>query len=167
MAFNPNESMPDPMHVAIGASAGPMPDAWARWFRAIDRIRGAFNSSADITAANTAAHLFPTIPLGNGGALLTGNYTLVADDAQKAIASNVTGYIATIPSNASVPYAVGTVISFVFLSSTGSMPIALTTDTMYLAGKGTTGTRTLGPWGFASAWKYASTAWLISGNNLT
>jgi hypothetical protein len=38
---------------------------------------------------------------------------------------------------------------------------------MYLAGPGTTGSRTLAEYGIASAVKLASTDWLISGNGLT
>lgn len=45
--------------------------------------------------------------------------------------------------------------------------IAITSDTMYLAKDGTTGNRTLGQWGMATALKVDSTKWLISGNGLT
>jgi hypothetical protein len=38
---------------------------------------------------------------------------------------------------------------------------------MYLAGTGTTGTRSLAQYGMASAIKMTSTTWLISGNGLT
>jgi hypothetical protein len=71
----------------------------------------------------------------------------------------------TIPANASVAYAVGTVVTFVNLINT--VTIAITTDTMYLAGAGTTGSRTLAEYGVASAVKVASTTWVISGNGLT
>jgi hypothetical protein len=38
---------------------------------------------------------------------------------------------------------------------------------MYLAGSGTTGSRTLAPFGTAVAVKKSATTWLISGNGLT
>jgi len=38
---------------------------------------------------------------------------------------------------------------------------------MYLAGTGTTGTRTLAQYGMATAVKITSTSWIISGNGLT
>jgi len=45
--------------------------------------------------------------------------------------------------------------------------IAITTDTMYLAGTGTTGTRTLAAYGMATAVKVAATTWYINGSGLT
>ena len=71
----------------------------------------------------------------------------------------------TIPANSSVAYPVGTVITFVNLINT--VTIAITSDTMYLAGDGTTGSRTLAAYGVATAVKLTSTSWLISGNGLT
>jgi hypothetical protein len=38
---------------------------------------------------------------------------------------------------------------------------------MYLAGAGTTGSRTLAAYGMATAVKMTSTTWIISGNGLT
>jgi hypothetical protein len=38
---------------------------------------------------------------------------------------------------------------------------------MYLAGAGTTGSRTLAAYGVATAIKVTSTSWIISGNGLT
>jgi hypothetical protein len=45
--------------------------------------------------------------------------------------------------------------------------IAITSDTLLLAGAGTTGSRTLAPFGMATAVKITSTSWIISGNGLT
>jgi len=72
----------------------------------------------------------------------------------------------TIDSNANVAYDTGTVLTFINMSSS-SLSIAITTDTMYLAGTGSTGTRTLAQYGIATAIKMTSTTWLISGNGLT
>ena len=95
-------------------------------------------------------------------------YTLVAADAAKTTLHPISDNNArtfTIPANSSVPYPDGTVITFVNLINT--VTIAITTDTMYLAGPGTTGSRTLAAYGVASAVKVASTTWVISGNGLT
>jgi hypothetical protein len=95
-------------------------------------------------------------------------YTLVLADAAKTIlhpASDDNARTFTIPANSSVPYPDGTVITFVNLINT--VTIAITSDTMYLAGPGTTGSRTLAAYGVASAVKVASTTWVISGNGLT
>ena len=51
--------------------------------------------------------------------------------------------------------------------STTAPTIAITTDTMYLAGTGTTGTRTLAQYGMATAIKMTATTWMISGSGLT
>lgn len=95
-------------------------------------------------------------------------YTLVLADSGKTILHPIADDNArtfTIPANSSVAYPVGTVVTFVNLINT--VTIAITTDTMYLAGDGTTGSRTLAAYGVASAVKVASTSWVISGNGLT
>lgn len=99
----------------------------------------------------------------------TGNYTLVASDAGKHIyhASGAgSGDTYTIPANSSVAFEVGTAVTFINLA-TDAVSIAITTDTMNLAGAGTTGTRTLAQYGIATAVKVTSTSWIISGTNLT
>jgi hypothetical protein len=98
----------------------------------------------------------------------TGSYTLVLGDSGKHIYHAVGAGAATytIPANSSVAYPIGTAVTFVNLSST-SISIAITTDTMYLSNAGTTGTRTLGQYGSATAIKVTSTVWLISGSGLT
>lgn len=95
-------------------------------------------------------------------------YTLVLTDAGKTILHPIADNNArtfTIPANSSVAYPVGTVITFVNLINT--VTIAITSDTMYLAGLGTTGSRTLAAYGVATAVKLTSTSWLISGNGLS
>ena len=71
------------------------------------------------------------------------------------------------PANSSVAYPIGTALTFVNQASAGVMTIAITTDTMRLAGAGTTGSRTLAANGIATAIKVTSTEWLISGTGLT
>ena len=72
----------------------------------------------------------------------------------------------TIDSNANVPYTIGTTITFVNLSA-NNLTIAITSDTMYLAGTGATGSRTLAQYGIATALKTGTTEWVINGTNLT
>ena len=45
--------------------------------------------------------------------------------------------------------------------------IAITSDTMYLGGQGTTGSRSLAQYGIANALKITSTSWIITGTGLT
>ena len=95
-------------------------------------------------------------------------YTLVLADSGKTIlhpASDNNARTFTIPANSSVAYPVGTAITFVNLINT--VTIAITTDTLYLAGDGSTGSRTLAAYGVASAVKVASTTWIVSGNGLS
>jgi len=95
-------------------------------------------------------------------------YTTVLADSGKHIlhpASDNNARTFTIDSNANVAYAVGTAITFVNLINT--VTIAITSDTMYLAGAGTTGSRTLAAYGTATAVKVATTTWIISGSGLT
>lgn len=98
------------------------------------------------------------------------NYTCVLSDAGKHIlhpSEDTTGRTFTIPANASVAYAIGTVLVFVNEHGAGPVTIAMDTDNLYLAGDGTTGTRTLAADGIATAIKTSTTNWLISGTNLS
>jgi hypothetical protein len=91
-------------------------------------------------------------------------YTLTITDAGYHIYFNSAGAF-TIPSNADVPFPIGTAVTFVNLQSSSS--ITINSDTMYLASTGTTGTRTLASYGVATALKVAATTWIISGSGLT
>jgi len=98
----------------------------------------------------------------------TGNYTLVAGDAGKHIyhAAAAAAATYTIPANGSVAYALGTAVTFINMS-TNNVTISITTDTLYLGGTGTTGSRTLAQYGVATAVKMTSTTWIITGSGLT
>ena len=98
------------------------------------------------------------------------NYTLLYEDRGYLILhpdtdANVRTF--TIPANASVAYPLGTEITFINGNSGVNLNIAITSDTMRLAGAGTTGTRTLAANGVAKAVKVGTTQWLISGTGLT
>jgi hypothetical protein len=88
------------------------------------------------------------------------------DQGKTIYLASGSGVTFTIPANASVAFETGTVLTFINMSSS-SLSIAITTDTMYQAGTGSTGTRTLAQYGIATAIKMTSTTWLISGNGLT
>jgi hypothetical protein len=90
-------------------------------------------------------------------------YTLVLSDRGKCIDAN--GNI-TIPANTSAAFPVGAVVGFTNVSA-AAITIAITTDTLHLAGTATTGTRTLASWGMASMRKVSATVWVISGAGLT
>ena len=81
--------------------------------------------------------------------------------------ADTTARIWTIPSNASVAFPIGTALTFINDTSAGVITIAINTDTLVLAGAGTTGSRTLAANGMATAIKTTSTRWMISGSGLT
>jgi len=98
----------------------------------------------------------------------SGNYTCLIGDSGKHIlhpSSAGAGDTFTIPANASVAYPLGTVLTFVNRDS-NAVSIAITTDTLVLAGTTTTGTRSLAQNGVATAIKVESTVWIISGTGL-
>jgi hypothetical protein len=98
------------------------------------------------------------------------DYTTVFTDSGKHIyhpSADTSARTWTIASNASVAYPIGTAITFVNDTSAGVITIAITSDTLTLAGAGTTGSRTLAANGIATALKVTSTRWMISGTGLT
>lgn len=97
-------------------------------------------------------------------------YTTVLADAGKHLlhpSADTTARTFTIDSNANVAYPVGTTLTFINQASAGVMTIAITSDTMRLAGAGTTGSRTLAANGIATAVKVTTTEWIINGTGLT
>jgi hypothetical protein len=127
---------------------------------------GFSNASAGTDYQAADAQLFSNIPQNSQSAA----YTLVAADAQKHIyhpSADTTARIWTIPANASVAFPIGTAVTFVNDTSGGVITIAITTDTLVLAGAGTTGSRSLAANGIATAIKITSTRWMISGTGLT
>ena len=132
---------------------------------------GAHNGTVGATTPNTGA--FTTLT-SNGVAVgylevpqrAVGTTTLVLADSGKHLYNTTATQVVTIPANASVAFPIGTAVTFVNQGS-GTSTIAITTDAMYLAGAGTTGTRTLGAYGVATALKITATSWIISGTALT
>lgn len=97
-------------------------------------------------------------------------YTLVLADAGKHIlhpSADTTARTFTIPSNASVAFPIGTAVTFINQNGAGVITIAISTDTLRLAGDGSTGSRSLDANGVATAVKVTSTEWIISGVNLS
>jgi hypothetical protein len=117
------------------------------------------------TVDGTDAVGFRNIPINSQSTA----YTAVLADSGKCIfhpSTDANARTFTIPANSSVAYPIGTAISFVNMTSQ-VVSIAITTDTMYLAGTGTTGTRSLAQYGTATALKMTSTTWIISGAGVT
>jgi len=118
------------------------------------------------TADGTNAVGFLTIPQNSKSAA----YTLVLADSGKQIfhpSADTTARTFTIPANGTVAFPIGTAVTFINQNAAGVITIAITTDTMRLAGAGTTGSRTLAANGIATAVKVTATEWIISGTGLT
>ena len=117
------------------------------------------------TADGTDGVGFKNVPIASKSAA----YTTVLADSGKVIfhpSTDANARTFTIDSNANVAYPLGTVLTFINMTSQ-VVTIAITSDTMYLAGPGTTGSRSLAQYGMASAIKMTSTTWIISGSGLT
>jgi len=96
-------------------------------------------------------------------------YTTVASDAGKCIfhpSSDANARTFTIDSNANVPYALGTVIQFINMTSQ-AVTIAIASDTLTWAQGGGSGNRTLAQYGVANCTKIGTTQWLLTGTNVT
>ena len=121
---------------------------------------------SNCTVDGTDAVGFRNIPQNSQSAA----YTLVLADSGKHIlhpSADTTARTFTIPANSSVAFPIGTAVTFINQNDAGVVTIAITTDTMRLAGAGTTGSRTLAANGIATAIKVTSTEWIISGTGLT
>jgi hypothetical protein len=117
------------------------------------------------TADGTDSVGFRNVPIASKSAA----YTTVLADSGKVIfhpSTDANARTFTIDSNANVAYPLGTVLTFINMTA-AAVTVAITSDTMYLAGTGTTGSRTLAQYGMATAIKMTSTTWIISGSGLT
>lgn len=92
-------------------------------------------------------------------------YTCVLTDMHTTLlhpSADTTARTWTIPANASVAYPVNAELEFINQNAAGVLTLAITTDTLRLAGAGTTGSRTLAANGWARARKITATEWLIT-----
>lgn len=120
-------------------------------------------SNCTVDGTNSVGYL--NIPQNSQSAA----YTTVLSDSGKCIfhpSTDANARTFTIPANASVAYPIGTVLQFCNMTSQ-VVTIAINSDTMYLAGTGTTGSRSLAIYGVANAMKITSTTWIITGSGLT
>ena len=93
------------------------------------------------------------------------NYELVIGDQGKHIYVTSTSTV-TVPANSSVGFPIGSVIT-VIAAAGATVTVSITSDTMYLAGSGTTGSRTLAAYGVATLVKVAATTWFINGTGVS
>lgn len=96
----------------------------------------------------------------------TTSYTLALTDRGGGVDFNGASLTCTIPANGSVAFPVGATIVITNVNAS-TLSIAITTDTLTLAGTTATGTRSLSQNGMATLRKLTATSWLISGAGLT
>jgi len=109
----------------------------------------------------TASIGYINVPQGSKSA----DYTLVLADAGTHIfhpSSDANSRTFTIPANASVAFALGTVVTF-YNASANSCTLAITTDTLRKATTGTTGSVTIPQYGLATIMKVTTTEWVVNG----
>jgi hypothetical protein len=147
----------------IGGSTGATDNAVLR----ADGAGGATLQASNLTIPDDAATTevgYLNIPQNSQSA----DYPIVLADRGKHIlhpTADNNPRTFTIPADGSIPFAVGTAITFVNLINT--VTIAITTDTLIWAQDGSTGSRTLAQWGMATALKVTADSWLISGTGLS
>jgi len=132
-------------------------------FRYICQNHSSMVGSITVSPKNNIGYL--NIPQNSQSAA----YVLTLADAGKHIfhpADDVFARTYTIPANSSVAYPIGTALAFINMTLQ-VVTIAIDTDTLYLSGTGTTGSRTLAQYGSASAIKITATSWLIAGSGLS
>lgn len=125
------------------------------------------NGKGLITAVTTAT---PTPTVAYTRQARSSPYTFVLGDAGSVYYYNGSGPADTftIPSNASVPYASGTVIK-VLNSGSAALSIAITSDalTWFTGAALTTGTRTIAVGGWVELIKSGTTTWSMTGAGIT
>ena len=95
---------------------------------------------------------------------ITTSRTLVLTDSGQFVrfSGSTAGQSVTVPANSSVAFLIGTAVTIIN-RGTVSITVPITTDTLYLAGTDTTGTRTLAPGAQATLLKTDTTEWSIGG----
>jgi hypothetical protein len=130
-------------------------------------INGGTIATAAINASNTVNDTgtiaasspgFRGLPLS--GETQGSAITFALADAGKLSPNTSGGW--TIPANASVAFPIGTVLAG-YNDSGSNQTLSITTDTMYLNGTATVGSRTVAQRGLWTATKIAATTWVVSG----
>jgi len=119
---------------------------------------GTIDSTATVSTTGTIAANsvgFRSLPVSSNA---TGTLVLTDVGQMLTVTTNQ-----TIPANGSVAFPTNSTV-VIFNNSASTITVAITTDTLRLAGGATTGTRTIAAYGLCTLIKVASTTWVASGN---
>lgn len=153
----------------VAGPTGPTGPTGAQGAQGVTGPTGAGGPTGPTGSAGAGGPTGPTGPATVPENSQSTDYTTVLGDAGKVLlhpVADANNRTFTIAANGSVAYDIGTTISFVNMSA-NNLTIAITTDTLYLAGTGSTGSRTLAQYGMATALKITSTSWIIGGTGLS
>jgi hypothetical protein len=124
-----------------------------------DKGLGSINA---ISAFLNGVQIYAGVPIN----AQTANYVLALTDANTCVPQNTAGDSITVPTNASVPFPPGTVIS-IYNGSAGNISIPTAGDTVRFGPTSASGTRTLAQNGLATLFKLTATIWVITGSGLS
>jgi hypothetical protein len=124
--------------------------------------RGGATLSVQSDIFINGVQIYSGVPINNQNV----NYVLALTDQNQCISqANAAGSV-TIPTNASVAFPIGTIIS-IYNNTTGNITIPTAGDTVRFGVTGASGTRTLAQNGLATILKLAATVWVITGSGLS
>lgn len=121
-----------------------------------------------VNSGATAAE-WATVDLGLAQTVITGDYDIVLSDANKQLfqpGSDTTLRSIQIPTNASVPFPIGTTFTFITDQNAGGLEV-FCLDSLFVANSTITDLFHLGAKGMATAVKITSTKWIVNGVGVT
>jgi len=151
---------------AIVVNGSYVAPVWMRFFNNLVSTAGGLPGQIGVTVQPYDPQLSSLIRQNSQSA----DYTLQLTDIGYQIYHPSTDTAArkwTIPANSAVAFPIGAPVTFVNDTGAGAITIAINSDTLVLAGVGSTGSRTLAADGNATALKIGATRWQISGSGLT
>jgi hypothetical protein len=151
---------------AIVVNGSYVAPVWMRFFNNLVSTAGGLPGQIGVTVQPYDPQLSSLIRQNSQSA----DYTLQLTDIGYQIYHPSTDTAArkwTIPANSAVAFPIGAPVTFVNDTGAGAITIAINSDTLVLAGVGSTGNRTLAADGNATALKIGATRWQISGSGLT
>ena len=116
--------------------------------------------SGSLVQVGTLELGYRDVPQNSQGA----GYTLALSDRGKHVSISTGGI--TIPANGTTAFPIGSAVT-IYNNSASNQTIAITSDTLRLAGTASTGSRTLAGYGLATLLKVNTTEWVISGAGLS